>query len=75
MAARVLDIGLATLYRKLKEYNLAWAVSALPSLASMAAHRYSRLVNNPCFGTLEGRLCTDSGRELATHVTEDSGVH
>src|SRR5215468_5543705 len=41
----------------------------------MATHRHSRLVDNPCFGTLEGRPCTDSGRELATHVTEDSGIH
>src|SRR5438445_6825646 len=35
----------------------------------------SRLVNNACFGTLQGRLRTDSGRELTTHVTEDLGIH
>jgi len=41
---------------------------------SETAHRSSRLVDNACFGTLQGGLRTDSGRELATHVTEDLGV-
>ena len=35
----------------------------------------SRLVDNACFGTLEGGLRTDSDGELATHVTEAGGVH
>ena len=44
-------------------------------LGSMAAPTYSRLVDNPCFGTLQGGLRPDNGCELDAHVAEDSSVH